>query len=229
MVWLVSEPEADAGIIHLRRLRKGVKMARAVGKWEAERWEEGAFPIGWAAGKVMGILAFSLMTALGAIVYLPLPFTPVPLTLQTFSVLLAGAFLGKRGGALSQGTYILMAGLGLPIWAGGGSGFCRLWGPTGGYLLAFPLAAWVVGLVMEGEEPHRARILAAMVLGSCLIYFLGLFQLSLWNHWGLKKALVLGVLPFCLGDLVKLIAASLVYQRFSHWGFGSHSGRRNGK
>ena len=205
-------------------------MERTVRKWEEERWQEGAFPIRWAAGKVTGMLAFSLMTALGAFVYLPLPFTPVPLTLQTFFVLLAGAFLGKSEGALSQVTYILMASLGLPIWAGGGSGLCRLWGPTGGYLLAFPLAAWIVGLMMEGEEkPHRARILAAMLLGSFLIYLLGLFQLSLWNHWGLKKALMLGVLPFCLGDLVKLMAASLVYQRFSHWGFSSNSGRRNGK
>jgi biotin transport system substrate-specific component len=205
-------------------------MARAVGKWEAERWEEGAFPIRWVAGKVMGVLAFSLMTALGAFVYLPLPFTPVPLTLQTFSVFLAGAFLGKGGGALSQGTYILMASLGLPIWAGGGSGLCRLWGPTGGYLLAFPLAAWVVGLVMEGEDrPDWPKVLAAMASGCLMIYFLGVFQLSLWNHWGWKRALMLGLLPFCPGDLVKLIAASLVYQRFSHWGFRSHSGRRNGE
>ncbi len=205
-------------------------MARAVGKWEAERWEEEAFPIRWVVGKVMGVLAFSLMTALGAFVYLPLPFTPVPLTLQTFSVLLAGAFLGKGGGALSQGTYILMAGLGLPIWAGGGSGFCRLWGPTGGYLLAFPVAAWVVGLMVEGEDrPDWPKVLAAMASGCFMIYFLGLFQLSLWNHWGWKRALMLGLLPFCPGDLVKLIAASLVYQRFSHWGFRSYSGRRNEK
>ncbi len=205
-------------------------MGRSLGKWESERWEEKALPIRWAAGKVTGVLAFSLMTALGAFAYLPLPFTPVPLTLQTFSVLLAGAFLGKGAGALSQGTYILMASLGLPIWAGGGSGLCRLWGPTGGYLLAFPVAAWAVGLMLEGEtRPNWPKVLAAMTLGSLMIYFLGLFQLSLWNHWGWKRALVLGLLPFCPGDLVKLVTASLVYQRFSHWGFRSYSGGRNGE
>jgi biotin transport system substrate-specific component len=204
-------------------------MGRTVGKSGVERSGEGALSIHWAAEKVTGGLAFSLMTALGAFIYLPLPFTPVPLTLQTFFVLLAGAFLGKGGGALSQGIYISMASLGLPIWAGGGSGLCRLWGPTGGYLLAFPLAAWVVGLMMEGEEqPRRTRIFAAMMLGSFLIYSLGLFQLSLWNHWSLKKAVILGVLPFLPGDLIKLAAAGLVYQRLCHRDFRHHSGRRNG-
>jgi len=180
-----------------------------VGHW----WERGlAFPSPVSMAVRVG--SFSLMTCLGAFIYIPLPFTPVPLTLQTLFVLLSGAFLGKRGGALSQGFYILMGSIGLPIWAGGGSGLSRLWGPTGGYLLAFPMAAWIVGLILEGEDPPAwGRIWAAMALGSLMIYGLGLVQLSVWLHCGLKRALVLGVLPFLPGDLVKLAVAGLICRK----------------
>jgi len=183
-------------------------------KSEARYWARRALPLPRAVGKAMGIGAFSLMTALGAFVYIPLPFTPVPLTFQTFFALLSGAFLGKGGGALSQGVYILMGSMGLPIWAGGASGLSRLFGPTGGYLLGFPLAAWMVGLILEyGERPNWCKILAAMGLGSLMIYGLGILQLSLVLHWGLKKALTLGVLPFLPGDLIKVALASLVCRR----------------
>jgi len=181
---------------------------------QVARWWEKELPFTAAAHLAFGVGIFSLVTALGAFVCIPLPFTPVPLTLQTFFVLLSGALLGRRGGALAQGLYILMGSLGFPIWAGGAVGLSRLWGPTGGYLLAFPLAAWVVGRILEGEDsPSWGRIWAAFALGSVLIYALGLTQLSIWLHCGLRKAVTLGVLPFLPGDLIKLALAGLLYRR----------------
>jgi len=196
-------------------------------KQELGHWWEKELPFPPAAHLAIGVGIFSLGTALGAFVWIPLPFTPVPLTLQTLFVLLSGAFLGSRGGAFAQGFYILMGSLGLPVWAGGGAGLARLWGPTGGYLLAFPLSAWVVGRMLEGEDsPSWTKIWAAFALGSTVIYLLGLAQLSIWLHCDLKKAATLGVLPFLPGDLLKMALASLLYRRGSRIWFACHSLRK---
>lgn len=177
-------------------------------------WWERRLPFPSTVSTAIGVGIFSLITGLGAFIYIPLPFTPVPLTLQTFFVLLSGAFLGKRGGALSQGLYLLMGSIGLPMWAGGAWGLSRLWGPTGGYLLAFPMAAWVVGLILEREDPPPwGKIWGAMALGSLIIYALGLVQLSIWLHCGLMKGLMLGVLPFLPGDMIKLALAGLISRK----------------
>ena len=97
------------------------------------------------ATRAAGILAFALLTALGAFVRIPLPFTPVPVTLQTFFVLAAGIYLGSRDAALSQLGYLAIGAVGLPVFAGGGAGFGHFLGVTGGYLIAFPIAAAMVG------------------------------------------------------------------------------------
>ena len=189
-------------------------MGKVVAGAGVEDWASGAVPLSFAVSNMIGVWLFSLMTALGASISIPLPFTPVPLTLQTLLVLLSGACLGKGGGAASQTLYILMGALGMPIWAGGAVGLSRLWGPTGGYLLAFPLAAWVVGAMMD-RESHTAsrRALAAMGLGSVIIYALGLFQLSIWLHCSLRQGLMLAVLPFLPGDLIKIGAAVLLCRK----------------
>lgn len=157
------------------------------------------------------VAAFSLLTALSAQVAIPLPFTPVPITGQTFAVLLSGALLGPRLGALAMALYLLEGGAGLPFFAGGTAGAAKFWGPTGGYLLSYPFAAALTGfLAARGWDRYPATMLAAMLLGSLVIFALGALQLSFFVG-GLHHAFTLGVLPFLPGDGVKaLLAAGLL-------------------
>lgn len=156
------------------------------------------------------VLGFSLVTALSAQIAVPLPFTPVPLTGQTFGVLLSGALLGPRLGALALLLYLAEGGFGLPFFAGGASGPARLFGPTGGYLLSYPLAAAITGLLaVRGWDRRPLTMLLAMLLGSLVIFALGAAQLSRFT--GTHNAFRLGVLPFLPGDVLKaLLAAGLL-------------------
>ncbi|MDI6800326.1 MAG: biotin transporter BioY [Actinomycetota bacterium] len=154
---------------------------------------------------------FAALTAVGALIRVPLPFTPVPLTLQVFFVLLAGAILGAKFGALSQIIYVLLGAVGLPVFSGGSSGFGVIFGPTGGYLFGFVLAAAVVGLLMEGGEgPNIALTFLFFLIGILVIYALGTAWLALITKMGLKKAIIGGALPFIPLDLIKAAAASLI-------------------
>jgi biotin transport system substrate-specific component len=149
----------------------------------------------------------SLLVALMAQVSIPLPFTPVPITGQTFAVLLVGALLGSRHGALSVGLYLLEGALGLPVFAGGTVGIGRLLGPTGGYLLGFIAAAWVVGWLCEHGWDRRISTAAlAMGIGNAIIYLFGLPWLAYFV--GAEKVLMAGLFPFILGDLIKLALAA---------------------
>jgi len=163
---------------------------------------------------LLGIGSFIAFTALGAFVRISLPFTPVPITLQTFFVLLAGALLGRRLGALSQLGYVFLGSLGLPIFAGATGGLIALFGPTGGYLLGFILAAYVIGRVLSVKEKvNFGWVVLAMAIGSLIIYLLGAIHLALFVHLGVRKALLLGVVPFFPGDILKLFAASALYYK----------------
>jgi biotin transport system substrate-specific component len=153
------------------------------------------------------------LTALGAYVFIPLPFTPVPITLQTFFVYLAGDVLGANLGALSQIIYILIGALGLPIFAGGRGSVNVLIGPTGGYLIGFIAAAYIIGkLVKLKQDPNMVWIIFSNFIGTLIIYSFGILQLSIWLR-GLKKAVFLGVLPFIIGDLVKSWLAAYIATR----------------
>lgn len=156
------------------------------------------------------MLAFSLVTALSARIAVPLPFSPVPLTGQTFGVLLTGALLGSRLGALALLLYLAEGASGLPFFAGGACGPARFLGPTGGYLVASPLAAALVGwLATRGWDRRPLTMLAAMLLGSLVIYALGAGWLV--HFLGVEAALVKGALLFLPGDAVKaLLAAGLL-------------------
>lgn len=150
-------------------------------------------------------LAGSLLLALLAQLAVPLPFTPVPVTGQTYGVLLVGALLGSRRGALSLLLYLAEGGLGLPVLAGGRPGWPT--GPTGGYLLGFVAAAFVVGWLAErGWDRRFGRAAAAMAIGELVIYLVGLPWLAL--HVGADRAVPLGLLPFLPGDAVKLLLAA---------------------
>lgn len=154
------------------------------------------------------ILAGALLTALLAQARIPLPFTPVPLTGQTFAVLLAGAALGSRRGAASMLLYLLFGSMGLPFFAGGQGGWTYLAGPTLGYLLGFIAAAWLTGRLAErGLERSLRTSLLPFLAGTLVIYLCGAAWLAL--SLGVQKALLLGVAPFVIGDLLKIALASI--------------------
>ena len=148
---------------------------------------------------------------------LPLPFTPVPITGQTLGVLLVGAALGSRLGFLALLAYLLEGAMGLPVFAGGTGGIAKILGPTGGFLLAFPLAAGLVGLLVERFGLDRGFCtLLAMLLGNALLYLVGLPWLAAWlmgagKFGGVSALLAMGLFPFIPGDLVKAVLAALLF------------------
>ena len=159
------------------------------------------------AGVAVGATVVCL--TLGAYARGPLPFTPVPITLQTFFVLVAGAALGRRLGTLSLSVYLLLGTLGLPIFTGA-------WlGPTTGYLVGFVAAGWVVGVLSRRLPRHpMAAILPAMVAGTLVIYRCGAAWLAFVVGLGVEKAFVAGVLAFVPGDTVKLLAAAALVRAY---------------
>jgi biotin transport system substrate-specific component len=161
---------------------------------------------------IFTIALFSTLTAIGAYIYIPLPFSAVPITLQTMFTYIAGAILGGYLGALSQMIYILIGVAGLPIFAGGGSSLSVLIGPSGGYLIGFIIAAFVIG---ELKKIKRGGVwlFICMVIGTMIIYVLGVIQLMNWAKINLNQAIGLGVLPFIFGDLIKILLATYITQR----------------
>lgn len=152
---------------------------------------------------------FGALTAIGSLIVIPMQ--PVPITLQTLFTSLAGVLLGGYTGALSQVVYVLLGVIGLPVFAGGKAGLGTLLGPTGGYLIGFIVAAYVIGRMVEArKEPGLVWITISLVIGNLVIYALGVMQLSLVAHLSIVKALLLGVVPFLFGDLLKLAAAALI-------------------
>lgn len=151
----------------------------------------------------------SLLIAVLAQVRMYLPFTPVPVTGQTFAVLLIGAVLGSRRGAAAVGLYLLQGSLGLPFFAGGGAGFTVLLGPTGGYLAGFLPAAYVTGWLAERGFDRKLRTaLPGFLAGQVVIYAFGVLWLARFT--GIDTALAAGLLPFLAGDAVKVALAAAV-------------------
>ena len=154
------------------------------------------------------VIGGSVLVAAMAQVRIPLPFTPVPLTGQTFAVLLVGAALGSRRGATSLLLYLGEGAIGLPVFAGGQSGLAYMSGATGGYLVGFVGAAYLVGLLAgRGLDRRIPSALLAFLVGEIVIYSFGVAWLSIYV--GIQNALTDGLLPFMVGDAIKLIAAAL--------------------
>jgi|WetSurMetagenome_2_1015567.scaffolds.fasta_scaffold41089_3 biotin transport system substrate-specific component len=156
---------------------------------------------------VFWVITFSILTAIGA--QIEMPNQPVPYTMQTFFVLLAGVFLGKRGGAASMGIYLALGAIGMPVFSSGSFGLLRIFGPTGGYLLSFPIAAFVIGYLITVHREFWWMVVA-MVVGSSIIYIMGTIQLnSIYLHnW--KNSLQSGFLIFSWWDAVKIIGAATI-------------------
>jgi len=157
----------------------------------------------------LGMLAFALATSFGAYVAVPLPWTNVPMTLQPLFVILAGAVLGSRAGAGAMAGYLVAGAMGAPVFSFGGAGLPWLMGPTGGYLLAMPAAAFVVGAV-AGRTPGWLRLVGALTLGMATIYLGGVSQLYLLTRQEMGGLLAIGVLPFLAGDVTKILGAALL-------------------
>jgi biotin transport system substrate-specific component len=161
-----------------------------------------------AAKELLQVVAGIAVIAISA--QIVIPFKPVPLTGQTFGVLLAAGILGRKKGMLSVFSYILFGTLGMPFFAGGDFGLARLAGPTGGYLAGFAAAAYLVGILSDlGFFNSFARSVLCMAAGNLVIYSLGVIWLSGFTGW--ENVLTAGVFPFIGGDIVKILfAASLV-------------------
>ncbi len=153
------------------------------------------------------IAGFSLLVALSAQVAIPLPFTPVPVTLQTLMVLATGALLGSRRGAAAIILYIAEGAAGLPVFAMGASGPAHLAGPLGGYLVGFVAAAFLAGLISErGWDRGGLLAFAGLAIADLAIYVPGLLWLGAFT--GFSRVLVQGALPFLVADLLKAAACA---------------------
>jgi len=156
------------------------------------------------------VIGASFVTAAAAQAAVPLPWTPVPLTGQTFAVLLSGAALGARRGAIAQVLYLAEGALGLPVFAGGAAGLATFAGPTGGFLAAFPVAAALTGLLAgRGWDRRFLSMLGAMLAGSAVIFAAGLAGLA--RFVPVDRLLAAGLLPFLPGDLAKAALAALAF------------------
>lgn len=159
------------------------------------------------------ILSGAVIVALAAQVSVPVPFSPVPMTLQGLAVLLVGGLFGGAAAAGAMMLYLVAGAFGAPVFAGGAGGLPWLFGPTGGYLLTFPLAAIVTARV--AERGRLTRSLLGAFLGMLVIYAGGWAQLALLSG-DAAGALKLGVMPFVGQDLLKVLIAALVLWRAHH-------------
>jgi biotin transport system substrate-specific component len=155
------------------------------------------------------VIGFSLLTALAAQVVIPIG--PIPITGQTFAVLLTGALLGSRLGAIAMIAYLLEGASGLPFFSGGHAGLLHLMGPTGGYLIAFPAAAFITGAFAEhGWDRRFLTAAAAMAIGSIVIMLSGWMWFSLLMRTSPATTSFATVLNFIPGDIIKITLAAAV-------------------
>src|SRR5215204_2832381 len=167
------------------------------------------------AADMARVALMAALTAVGAQISIPLPFTLVPFTLQVPMVVLAGLLLGVRHGALSQVVYLMLGAIGLPVFAGFKGGLGILLGPTGGYLISYPIAAAVAGIAAHTvARASRRKALWTGFLWGCaglaVIYALGATWLAVVAGLSPAEALATGVLPFVIFDLIKVGLAALV-------------------
>jgi biotin transport system substrate-specific component len=167
------------------------------------------------SAKVIFTVAF---TTVGAKLYMHLPFTPVPVTWQTAGVLFAGLTLGSEMGFLSQLLYLGVGLTGLPVFSAGG-GVAYFFNPmgTGGYLVAFPIAAYVIGKISEsGTSTSHWRQFIACLAGVGVIYLIGSLWLGAYMHIGLLQAILMGSIPFLFWDIAKAVVVIAVCGKAGH-------------
>jgi biotin transport system substrate-specific component len=148
------------------------------------------------------------LTAVGA--YIAIPIGPVPIVLQNLFVYLMGLLLGSRWGLAGMGAYLLAGAVGLPVFSGGKGGLGHLIGPTGGYLIGFVPAVAIIGIITEKTGGKLVFGLLALILATAVIYACGVSWLSIVTNMTLAKSLIVGMVPFLPGDIVKIIAALFI-------------------
>jgi biotin transport system substrate-specific component len=172
------------------------------------------------------IVAGALLIYLSALVVIPIPGNPVPITGQTFGVLLVGGALGFRRGLAAVLLSVLLGVVGLPFFAEGKGGLTVILGASGGYLIGFILAGALVGRLAElGWDRHLAGAVGAMVIGNALIYVVGLPWLAFVAHFDAATAVQKGLVPFIFGDILKLVLAAVVFPA-AWWVVGRRPGER---
>jgi biotin transport system substrate-specific component len=166
---------------------------------------------------MVGVGGFAALTAIGAKISVPMPWTPVPGTLQPLAVLLAGLFLGARAGAASQALYLSAGLAGMPVFALPGAGPAYFLGPTAGYLIGFIPAAWLAGrLIRGGDRPGLARCFVAAMAGAVVLHLAGASWLAALG--GDPGSVLAGsVLPFVLFDLSKAALAAALRSVWGRW------------
>src|SRR4030042_1361982 len=161
--------------------------------------------------KLRWIVLSSLMAGLMAVgAYIHIPVGPIPVVLTNLFVLLAGLLLGSRWGIASAGLYLFVGAIGMPVFYGGKGGLAHLLGPTGGYLFGFALCAWIAGFISERIRHRLGGEILAVIIGSLIIYGLGVPWLKLFTKMSWSKALMVGMIPFLIGDALKAAVAIIL-------------------
>jgi len=161
------------------------------------------------------LVGATLFVALCARITIPLPFTPVPLTVQNFAVLLVGLMLGSRSGFAALALYLVEGAVGMPVFSPTGpGGIAQLLGPTGGFLLAYPLVAWLVGYVMERGRKSFIRAAVAGFLGEIVLFMGGLTWLAILTH-SVMQAFRWGLYWFIFAEIIKVMIAAGIAARWS--------------
>jgi biotin transport system substrate-specific component len=159
----------------------------------------------------------ALMIVMGVIPAIPLSFIPVPITIQTLGVMLAGAILGSRLGAASQIVFLILIAVGIPGLSGGRGGFSAFVGPSAGFLLSWPLAAFTIGFILERVEKinYKNTFLATLIGGVIVIYAIGIPVMAFMTNTSILAA-TKGCLAFIPGDLIKVIISTILVTRISN-------------
>ena len=166
--------------------------------------------------KFFGVSAFTVLLCFSALVKIPLPFTPVPVTLQNMVVFLAGALLGPVLGMSAVSLYIIIGLLGMPLFANTGAGLLYLFGPTGGYVFGFLAAAGFVGYWTRILESNNIFSLASIMgVGMGVIYLSGGLWLAIGYHWPIRQIIFLGIIPFLGPDIVKVFLAAILVKKIN--------------
>jgi len=156
---------------------------------------------------------FAALTAICSMISIPLPFTPIPINLATLSIFLAGGLLGAKGGTVSQTVYVLLGAVGLPVFHSFTGGLGVLTGPTGGYIIGYIVAAFMIGFMINKIGYRYVWISISMIVGIAACYALGTLWFIVSTHTGLAEALMLCVVPFLIGDAIKIVIGTVLVKK----------------
>lgn len=161
------------------------------------------------------IALFAALIAVSSYIIIPLPFSPVPVTAQAMFIMLAGSLLSVRHAAASLGVYLLLGIVGMPVFSGGRAGLGVLAGPTGGYLIGFFMGAVFIAWFVRGRKSFTYFLIANSLGGIVIVYLLGVSWLNFSTGMGYYAAFLNGALPFIIGDVFKVFAASVIAVRLA--------------